>query len=186
MRHSQIVSAHRRRTSISSVVDRALAASRQLRAGAVYRRRKSLQSQHTSSHVKQTPWKTSRSRARYCDPHSSSTNGVCAAASSCVSRGLYTLPRPQRGQRLGCGGRVETLRRGGHVSEESAIPCEAVEAEGPGAWSIEQLLQSVRGFERAVCAWHGNELTPEDFDQSFRGVQACGRRNPIRVNSGTL
>ena len=77
------------------------------------------------------------------------------------------------GQRLGCGAHLETLRRirAGAFSEESAIPLEAIEAEGPGAARlivpIEQLLPHVPSVvvndRGAVRASHGNELTPEDL-----------------------
>jgi tRNA pseudouridine55 synthase len=77
------------------------------------------------------------------------------------------------GQRLGCGAHLETLRRirAGAFSVESAIPLEAIEAEGPGAARlivpIEQLLPHVPSVvlndRGAVRASHGNELTSEDL-----------------------
>jgi tRNA pseudouridine55 synthase len=76
------------------------------------------------------------------------------------------------GQRLGCGAHLETLRRvrAGTFEEDSAIPLDAIEAEGTGAsrWMVplDRLLPNMaavvltdRGAARAA---HGNELTPAD------------------------
>ena len=95
------------------------------------------------------------------------------------------------GQRLGCGAHLETLRRvrAGTFSEESAIPLEALEAEGPGAARlivpIEQLLPQlpavVLNDRGAVRAAHGNELTPEDLtDPSAMSRRADDGSTPGR------
>jgi tRNA pseudouridine55 synthase len=77
------------------------------------------------------------------------------------------------GQALGCGAYLETLRRvrAGTFGEASAIPLEAIEAEGTGAarWvvPIDELLPEMpaavltdQGARRAA---HGNELTPAEL-----------------------
>jgi len=95
------------------------------------------------------------------------------------------------GQRLGCGAHLETLRRvrAGAFGEESAVPLEAIEAEGSGAARlivpIEQLLPQVPAVvlndRGAVRAAHGNELTPEDLsDPSAVSRPAEDGSNPGR------
>ena len=93
------------------------------------------------------------------------------------------------GQRLGCGAHLETLRRvrAGTFDEDSAVPLDAIEAEGTGAsrWivPIDRLLPNMpaavltdRGVTRAA---HGNDVTPADV--ATPAALACeGDLSPAR------
>lgn len=95
------------------------------------------------------------------------------------------------GQRLGCGGHLERLRRlrAGEFTIERSVPLDVIEAEGPEALarlvpmcdllgSLPHVVVNERGARRAA---HGNALGVEDLWQAARTIPASAPPGPVRV-----
>ena len=95
------------------------------------------------------------------------------------------------GERLGCGGHLESLRRtrAGEFRVEQAIPLSVIQEEGraalPRLLPIEGLLSQLphvvvneRGARRAA---HGNALAAEDLRDTNRTVASLATPGPVRV-----
>jgi len=91
------------------------------------------------------------------------------------------------GERLACGAYLEALRRtrAGDFTLEGAVPLEAIEAEGRGAFArlipmdrlLTQLPSVILNEEGVRRATHGNALSREDFLCAPAGPRWGGNRN---------
>ena len=95
------------------------------------------------------------------------------------------------GQRLGCGGHLESLRRtrAGEFTISEAVPLEEIEREGPNALArlrpmadllsrLPHVVVNERGARRAA---HGNALAAEDLRDANRTIPPGAGAGPVRV-----